>query len=82
MSDLSFMEDLVKKMAQALVDRPNEVSVREVAGQTVSVMELRVAKADMPKIIGKHGKHADAIRIVISAAGQKLGRRCMVEIVE
>lgn len=82
MSNHAFMEDLVKKMAQALVDSPGEVTVSEVAGQAVSVLEVRVAKSDMPKIIGKHGKNAEAIRTVISAAGQKIGRRYMVEIVE
>ena len=82
MSNSTFMEELVKRMAQALVDSPGDVTVKEVAGQAVSVLEVRVAKPDMPKIIGKHGKNAEAIRTVISAAGQKLGRRFMVEIVE
>jgi predicted RNA-binding protein YlqC (UPF0109 family) len=78
----TFMEDLVKKLAQALVDHPERVLVNELAGQTVSVLEVQVAPEDIPKLIGRQGRNAEAVRTIISAAGQKLGKRFMVEIIE
>jgi uncharacterized protein len=76
------MKALIEKMAKALVDRPEEVSVGEVAGERTIVFELRVAKTDIGKIIGKQGNTARAIRTVLSAAGTKLGKRCVLEILE
>jgi predicted RNA-binding protein YlqC (UPF0109 family) len=76
------MKDLVKYIAKALVDNPDEVSVNEVEGEQTSVIELRVAKGDLGKIIGKHGKTAQSIRTILSAASAKLGKRAVLEIVE
>lgn len=76
------MKALIEKMAKSLVDSPEEVSVTEVAGERTVVFELRVAKSDIGKIIGKQGNTARAIRTVLSAAGTKLGKHCVFEILE
>ena len=76
------MKELVIYIAKALVDNPDEVSVNEVEGEQTSVIELRVAKGDLGKIIGKHGKTAQSIRTILSAASAKLGKRSVMEIVE
>jgi uncharacterized protein len=76
------MKELVKYIAKALVDSPDEVSVNEVEGEQTSVIELRVAKGDLGKIIGKHGKTAQSIRTILSAASAKLGKRAVLEIIE
>jgi hypothetical protein len=76
------MKELVKFIAKALVDNPDEVSVNEVEGEQTSVIELRVAKGDLGKIIGKHGKTAQSIRTILSAASAKIGKRAVLEIVE
>lgn len=76
------MKSLIEQIAKALVDKPEEVSIAEVKGEITSVFELRVAKDDIGKIIGKKGNTARAIRTIISAAGTKLGKRCVLEILE
>ena len=76
------MKSLIEQMAKALVDSPEDVSVAEVAGERTVVFKLRVATSDIGKVIGKHGKTAQAIRTIISAAGSKLGKRCVLEILE
>ncbi len=76
------MKDLVKYISHALVDNPDEVSVSEVEGEQTSVIELRVAKEDLGKIIGKHGRTAQAIRTILSAASAKHRKRAVLEIVE
>ncbi len=76
------MKELVKYIAKALVDNPDEVAVNEVEGEQTSVIELRVAKGDLGKIIGKHGKTAQSIRTILSAASAKIGKRAVLEIVE
>jgi hypothetical protein len=76
------MKELVKFSAQALVDNPDEVSVGEVEGEQTSVIELRVAKEDLGKIIGKHGRTAQSIRTILSAASAKHRKRSVLEIVE
>jgi predicted RNA-binding protein YlqC (UPF0109 family) len=79
------MQDLIKLtelIAQALVDNPDEVSVNEVEGEQTSVIELRVAKVDMGKIIGKHGRTAQSIRTILSAASAKLNKRSFLELIE
>jgi predicted RNA-binding protein YlqC (UPF0109 family) len=76
------MKDLVKYIAQALVDSPDEVAVSEVEGEQTSVIELRVAKDDLGKIIGKHGRTAQSIRTILSAASAKNRKRAVLEIVE
>ena len=76
------MKDLVKYVAQALVDNPDDVSVSEIEGEQTSVIELRVAKEDLGKIIGKHGRTAQSIRTILSAASAKYKKRAVLEIVE
>jgi len=76
------MKDLITKIAQALVDRPEDVFVVEIEGSHSSVLELSVAKSDLGKVIGKHGRTAQAIRAVLSAASGKARKRYILEIVE
>ena len=59
------MKDLIKYIAQALVDHPEQVEVSEVEGDRISVIELKVAKEDMGRIIGKQGRNAQAIRTIL-----------------
>ncbi|MDI6745280.1 MAG: KH domain-containing protein [Thermodesulfovibrionales bacterium] len=76
------MKELIEKMAKALVDKPEDVSVSEVEGEKTTVFELRVAQTDLGKVIGKQGKTARAMRTIISASGTKIGKRCVLEILE
>ncbi|MFN3739631.1 MAG: KH domain-containing protein [Thermodesulfovibrionales bacterium] len=76
------LKGLVESMAKALVDKPEEVSVKEVDGEKTTVFELRVAQSDLGKVIGKQGKTARAMRAILSAAGTKVGKRCVLEILE
>jgi len=76
------MKELVESMAKALVDRPEEVNVKEVDGERTTVFELRVASSDLGKVIGKQGKTARAMRTILGAAGTKVGKRCVLEILE
>jgi uncharacterized protein len=76
------MKDLIEKMAKALVDKPEDVVVTEVDGERTTVFELRVAQTDLGKVIGKQGKTARAMRTILSASGTKVGKRCVLEILE
>lgn len=76
------MKDLIDYIARSLVDYPDEVEVLEVAGESTSVIELKVNKADLGKVIGKSGRTARAIRTILSAAAAKNNRRTMLEILE
>ena len=76
------MKLLVEDIAKALVDIPDEVVVREVTGEQVTVLELRVAAGDLGKVIGKQGRTARSIRTILGAAGMKLNRRFTLEILE
>jgi uncharacterized protein len=76
------VKDLVTEIAKALVDIPDEVVVREVEGEQVTVLELRVAASDLGKVIGKQGRTARSIRTLLGAAGMKLNRRFTLEILE
>ncbi len=76
------MKQLVEDIAKALVDSPDEVLVREVTGEQVTVLELRVAPGDLGKVIGKQGRTARSIRTLLGAAGMKLNRRFTLEILE
>ena len=69
-------------MVKALVDKPEEVSLREVEGEKTTVLELRVAKEDLGKVIGKQGKTAKAMRIILNATATKLKKRAVLEIIE
>jgi predicted RNA-binding protein YlqC (UPF0109 family) len=76
------MKELIEVMAKALVDAPDEVVVTENMGQHTSVFELRVARGDVGKVIGKEGRTAQSMRIILAAASTKLGRRCVLEILD
>ena len=76
------MKELIKFIAQALVDNPDKVDVTEVLGEQTSVIELRVAKEDLGKVIGKQGRTAKAIRTILSAASTKIHKRAVLEIIE
>ncbi|UCG78581.1 MAG: KH domain-containing protein [Nitrospirota bacterium] len=76
------MKELVEEIAKALVDSPEEVKVSEIEGEKTTVFELRVAEGDIGKVIGKKGNTARAIRSILSAAGTKLGKRCVLEIMD
>jgi predicted RNA-binding protein YlqC (UPF0109 family) len=76
------MKALVEDIAKALVDQPESVSVQQIDGERTMVFELRVDKSDIGKVIGKQGNTARAIRTILGAAGTKLGKRCVLEIVE
>ena len=76
------MKELIKYIAQALVDNPEQVAVSEVMGEQTSVIELRVAKEDLGKVIGKQGRTAKAMRTILSAASTKMRKRTVLEIIE
>jgi len=76
------MKDLIKYIAQALVDNPEQVSVAEVEGNQTSVLELKVAKEDLGKVIGKQGRTARAMRTILSAASAKIKKWTVLEIIE
>jgi predicted RNA-binding protein YlqC (UPF0109 family) len=76
------VRQLIEDIAKALVDIPEEVAVREVQGEQVTVLELKVAPSDLGKVIGKQGRTARSIRTILGAAGMKLNRRFTLEILE
>ena len=76
------MKELVEMIAKALVDSPDEVVVGEIAGEQTTVFELKVAQSDLGKVIGKKGRTAGAIRTLVGAAGMKLRKRFVLEILE
>ena len=76
------MKDLIAAIAKALVDRPEEVVVTVIEGEQTSVIELKVAKENIGKVIGKQGRTARAIRAILSAASAKLNRRSVLEILD
>jgi len=76
------MQNLIIQIAQSLVDNPEQVQVNEIEGTQTTVLELRVAKSDMGKVIGKQGRTVNAIRDILYAASGKAGKRYMLEIVE
>jgi len=76
------MKELVEFMAKALVDNPDEVSVKEVAGERVTLYELRVGEGEVGKVIGKGGRTANAMRTILNAVSTKHGRRSELEILE
>jgi predicted RNA-binding protein YlqC (UPF0109 family) len=78
----AMMRDLVTTIVKAIVDYPNAVEVKEVEGERTTVVELRVAKEDVGKVIGKQGRIAEAIRVILGAAGAKIKRKIELEILE
>jgi len=76
------MRDLLVEIAKALVDNPEDVSVAEVEGEQTTVLELRVRNEDLGKVIGRQGRTARAIRTLLAAAGMKVRKRFVLEILE
>ena len=76
------MKNLIEYIAKALVDNPDEVNVSEVEGNQTSILELKVAKEDLGKVIGKQGRTARAMRTLLSAASAKIHKRTVLEIIE
>ncbi len=79
---MSAMRDLLEEIAKALVDNPEDVSVAEVEGEQTTVLELRVKNEDLGKVIGRQGRTARAIRTLLAAAGMKVHKRFVLEILE
>ncbi len=80
--DHTNLKDLVEFMAKSLVDLPNDVEVNEIIGEQTTVVELKVAKTDLGKVIGKQGRTARSMRTILNAASTKLQKRSVLEIVE
>jgi predicted RNA-binding protein YlqC (UPF0109 family) len=76
------MKELVKAIVKALVDNPDQVQVRAIEGEQLTVFELRVHASDLGKVIGRQGRTAQAIRTILSAVGMKLRKRFTLEILE
>lgn len=81
-TNLGELSKLIEYMAKALVDFPDQVSVNEVAGENTTVIELKVAKEDLGKIIGKQGRTARSVRTILNGASTKLRKRTVLEIIE
>lgn len=79
---MSAMKDLLTEIAKALVDNPEDVQVTEVEGEQTTVLELRVRSEDLGKVIGRQGRTARAIRTLLAAAGMKVRKRFVLEILE
>jgi predicted RNA-binding protein YlqC (UPF0109 family) len=79
---MSAMKDLLVEIAKALVDNPEDVQVQEVEGEQTTVLELRVKNEDLGKVIGRQGRTARAIRTLLAAAGMKIQKRFVLEILE
>lgn len=76
------MKELVQYLARSLVNNPDAVEVKETQGEIASVLELKVAKEDLGRIIGKQGRTAKSIRTILNAAASRANRRVVLEIVE
>jgi uncharacterized protein len=76
------IKELVEVIARALAENPEEIEVNEIIGQQISVIELKAAKIDLGKIIGKEGRNAHALRTIVNAAATKLHKRAVLEILE
>ena len=76
------MKELILVIARALVDKPDEVEIKEIEGDITTILELKVAKEDLGKVIGKQGKTAHAMRSILNATATKLKKRAVLEIVE
>ncbi len=80
--EVTAVRDLIEIMAKALVEYPDQVKVSEIAGEHASVIELRTAKEDIGKVIGKRGRNAQAMRTILNAASAKLRKRAVLEIID
>ena len=81
-TEIEAVRELIEIMAKALVEYPDQVSVGEIAGEHALVIELKTAKEDLGKIIGKKGRNAQAMRTILNAASAKLRKRVVLEIIE
>ena len=79
---MSELKDLITFMSKSLVDMPEAVQVNEIVGEQTTVIELKVDKTDLGKIIGKQGRTARSLRTILNAASTKLKRRSVLEIIE
>jgi hypothetical protein len=82
MEDEMNYKELVEFMVKALVDNPNDVNIREIEGEKSTILELKVTKDDIGKVIGKHGRIARALRTVLNASAAKSGKRVVLEILD
>ena len=82
MADDHSLREVIETIAKALVDNPEEVSVKEIDGEATIVLDLRVSPDDLGKVIGKQGRTARAMRTILRGAGMKLKKRFMLEILE
>jgi predicted RNA-binding protein YlqC (UPF0109 family) len=80
--EVTVMKELVEFMAKAMVDNPDQVEVTEIAGRDTSVIEVKVAKEDMGQIIGKKGRNAQAMRLILNAASAQLRKHVVFEIID
>jgi len=76
------MKEFIEQIIKQLVDKPDEIRINLIAGQQTIVMELRVGEGDIGMVIGRHGQTAKSLRILLSAAGAKQGKRYILEILE
>ena len=76
------LKELIRAIAVELVDHPDQVEVTEIAGEHNSLIELRVAKEDVGKVIGKEGRTAQSMRTILTAVSTKLGKRAHLDIVD
>jgi len=76
------LRDMIEYIAKSLVDSPDDVKVTEIEGEQTSVLELKVAKDDLGKVIGKQGRTARAMRTLLGAASSKAQKRAVLEIIE
>ena len=76
------MKELIIRIVQALVDHPEQVVISEIEGKQITVLEIRTAKKDLGKVIGKKGRNAKAIRTILNAASAKIKKRTIIEILE
>ncbi|MBN2122942.1 MAG: KH domain-containing protein [Deltaproteobacteria bacterium] len=76
------MKDLIANIAKVLVDNPEAVRATEIKGEQTTVIELKVAKEDIGKVIGKHGRIAEALRNILMSASTKIRKRCILEILD
>ncbi len=79
---MSELKDLIQYVSKALVDMPDDVEVNEIVGEQTTVIELKVDKTDLGKVIGKQGRTARALRTILNAASTKLKKRSVLEIIE
>jgi len=80
--EAGLMKNLIEHIAKSLVDKPDQVIVNETDGEKTTIIELKVHKEDLGKVIGKQGRTARSMRTILNAAGIKLGKRCVLEILE